>query len=100
MATLVLNGCHTCIIPSFREQPRAVICCNRYPGTRGPHLECRNEKGGRALALNFFRRVGYHFFESINHEPFIRAGVIEYSNLTAAPYALACTLSRFVQRSP
>ena len=46
LSTRVLGGCGVCAIPAFREQPRATICCER----RGAHLECRNERRGRAYA--------------------------------------------------
>lgn len=81
IATLVLNGCSACRNRDFRHENDATVCCNR----RGAHLDCHNARGGRAVTPLFFRRIGYHLFESINGRTFSATGQIERSNLTVAP---------------
>ena len=85
---MVLGGCRTCVNPTYTSSTAAAaaaqICCSRF-GEHDQHLECRNGRGGRALALKFFIRPAYHLFESINGATFAAVGKIEESNLTVAP---------------
>ena len=72
--------CGKCVSHHPREGPNSTLCCRR----RGNALECRNSRGHYAKAGNFFNRVAYHLFESINGAELTRNEPVEKSDLAVA----------------
>lgn len=79
--------CGLCRTKDLRTGPNATLCCRR----RGGQLECRNALGHRAPAVNFFGRIAYHLFESVNGPLFESHAKIENANLVVSLlYRRAC----------
>lgn len=82
-------ACGKCISQHPRNGPNSTLCCRR----RASHLECRNPRGHRTTSTNFFTRLAYHLFDSINGPTFSQHREIENSNLAiAALYRRALSL--------